>query len=85
MPQSICGLYCVCGGKERNILDLNRNAFRVVKSLTEEKTANPRSKNARAAGRRGGPARAQVLSPERRREIAEHANQARWGQRDRQT
>ena len=32
-----------------------------------------------SAGRKGGQARADALSPERRREIAQKAAQARWG------
>ena len=32
----------------------------------------------RMGGRRGGPARAKALTPERRTEIAQHAAQARW-------
>jgi hypothetical protein len=59
-------------------MDLNRSAFRIVQSLTGEKRANPRSESARAAGRRGGPARAHVLPPERRKEIAKAANRVRW-------
>jgi hypothetical protein len=59
-------------------MDLNRNAFRIVQSLTDEKDENPRSVRARIGGQRGGPARAKVLSPERRKEIAETASRARW-------
>jgi hypothetical protein len=60
-------------------MDLNRNAFRIVRSLTEEneKESN-RTVAARAGGRIGGPARARRLSPEQRREIAMKANRARW-------
>ena len=59
-------------------MDLNRNAFRIVHSLTEENPESSRSAAARSGGKRGGPARAKVLSPERRKEIAENASRARW-------
>lgn len=36
----------------------------------------------RLGGLRGGPARAERLSPERRREIARHAARKRWGTED---
>lgn len=58
-------------------MDLNRNAFRIVQAITEPKE-NARSTVARSAGKKGGPARASKLSPERRREIAISANKARW-------
>ena len=64
-----------CGNLE---MDLNRNAFRIVESLTGEKKEDPRVSAARIGGRQGGPARAAVLSPERRKEIAVKANRARW-------
>jgi hypothetical protein len=64
-------------------MDLNRNAFRIVKALTEESKEDPRVSAARLGGRQGGPARAAVLSPERRKEIAVKANRARWGRRKR--
>jgi hypothetical protein len=59
-------------------MDLNRNAFRIVQSLTEEKKPNPRSVVARAAGKLGGPARAKRLTSVERREIATKASLARW-------
>ncbi len=40
---------------------------------------NPVNEFARAGGLKGGSARADRLSPERRREIATAAAQARWG------
>lgn len=42
----------------------------------KKKDKNP---NAVALGQRGGKARTQKLSPERRREIAQNAALARWG------
>jgi hypothetical protein len=59
-------------------LDLNSNAFRIVRSLTEEKKDIPRTVIARAAGKAGGMARAKSLTPEKRRSIAINANKARW-------
>jgi hypothetical protein len=61
------------------LLDLNRNAFRIVRSLTEEKKEDaPRVAVARKAGNVGGPARAKALTASRRWDIAIIANRARW-------
>lgn len=69
----------MCPGREMIPLDLNRNAFRIVRSLTEEKKQDaPRVAVARAAGKAGGPARAKALTATRRRDIAIIANRARW-------
>jgi hypothetical protein len=46
--------------------------------MREEKKKD-KDPNAVALGRRGGKARTQKLSPERRREIAQKAALARWG------
>lgn len=59
-------------------MDLNKRAFEIVRSLTSGKSESPRSVASRNAGKRGGPARAKALSPERRKEIARAANKARW-------
>ncbi len=59
-------------------MDLNKRAFEIVRSLTSEKSETQRSVANRNAGKRGGPARAQALSAERRKEIALHANRVRW-------
>jgi hypothetical protein len=59
-------------------MDLNTNAFRVVRSLTEGKKESPRTTIARSAGKAGGPARAARLSAEQRRMIAVKASGARW-------
>jgi hypothetical protein len=59
-------------------MDINRNAFRIVQSLTEQKQESSRARAARKGGRAGGPARASRLSPEERRLIAQKANAARW-------
>jgi hypothetical protein len=55
------------------------NAFRIVRSLTEEKKEEaPRTVVARTAGKAGGPARARALTSSRRRDIAVAASRARW-------
>jgi hypothetical protein len=59
-------------------MDLNVNAFRIVQLLTTENHEDKRSSAARVAGKVGGPARANRLTPERRKEIAKKANRARW-------
>lgn len=40
---------------------------------------NPKAKSGRLGGLKGGKARAEKLTPEQRREIAEKAARARWG------
>jgi hypothetical protein len=59
-------------------MDLNSTAFRIVEALTNENKEDARVSAARIGGKHGGPARAAVLSPERRKEIAVKANRARW-------
>lgn len=59
-------------------IDLNTNAFRIVKSLTGENKEDPRVTTARSAGRVGGRARANKLTAGQRRDIAIKANAARW-------
>ncbi len=59
-------------------MDLNVSAFRIVQQLTTETKGNKRSLAGRAGGSAGGPARAKKLTPERRKEIAKKANEARW-------
>jgi hypothetical protein len=59
-------------------MDLNVTAFRIVQKLTTENKEDKRSSSGRAGGKVGGPARAEKLTPERRKEIATKANQARW-------
>jgi hypothetical protein len=61
-------------------MDLNTRAFAVVSKATNEtpESDGGRREAARKAGRLGGAARAKVLTPQRRREIAVKANQARW-------
>jgi hypothetical protein len=63
-------------------MDLNRNAFRIVQSLTditENKTIiSKRQVAARLGGVAGGPARAKKLTSAERRAIAVKASRARW-------
>jgi hypothetical protein len=62
--------------------DTVSNAIRVAKILTgeiEEDTGDSgKDKAAQSMGRRGGAARRDRLSPERRREIAKKAAASRW-------
>jgi len=62
--------------------DVIGNAVRVMQILTGEAEDEPaddgKDKAAQAMGRKGGPARANSLSPERRREIAKAAAAKRW-------
>jgi hypothetical protein len=66
-------------------MDLNLTAFRIVHSLTAETKEDIKSQAGRAGGKLGGPARALKLSPERRKEIAQKANQARWKRKENRT
>lgn len=59
-------------------MDLNVNAFRIVRELTAEKKEDKRVVAARAGGRAGGPARAVKLTAQERKDIAVRANKARW-------
>jgi hypothetical protein len=59
--------------------DLNQMAHRIVRESTEPKVLETRAQvNGRNGGLKGGKARAEKLSPERRSEIARKAAQARW-------
>lgn len=65
--------------------DVIGNAVKVMKIATggeeEEYTESGKNKAAAALGKKGGKARAQKLSPERRSEIARLAAQARYGKK----
>lgn len=63
-------------------MDLNVTAFRIVQKLTEENKDDTRSEAGRIGGKAGGRARARKLTPERLREIALKANQARWKRKE---
>ena len=77
--------------KQKRDSDFAVNAFRVVQEATgqapkpqERKTLSYEGKNpaavelGRLGGLKGGKARNEKLSPERRKEIAQKAAQARW-------
>jgi hypothetical protein len=60
--------------------DFAVTAFRVVQEATGQLKGGFDAKEmGRRGGLRGGKARAEKLSPERRKEIAEKAAAARWG------
>ena len=61
------------------IMDLNKRAFEIVRSLTSEKIdEDKRSTAARTGGKAGGAARAKALTGEQRHAIAVKASRARW-------
>jgi hypothetical protein len=80
--------------KQKRDYDFAVNAFRVVQEATgqtpdpqEPKSISPEDKHAaavalgRLGGLKGGKARTEKLSPERRKEIAQRAASARWGKK----
>jgi len=64
---------------------INVLASEIVQEATKESEAQLDDKNpnavalGRLGGKKGGKARAEKLSPERRKEIAKKAAQSRWG------
>jgi len=59
--------------------DLNAIAFRIVEQATNEHVKNPAAVTlGRLGGLKGGKARAEKLSAERRKEIAKKAANTRW-------
>lgn len=66
--------------------DTNTLAFDIVQQVTGQKPKDDAGKNpaavalGRLGGQKGGKARAEALSPEKRKAIAEKAAKARWGQ-----
>ena len=63
--------------------DLNQLAARLVQEATDPdahttEPDTPAQQNGRVGGLKGGPARADKLSPEQRSEIARKAARARW-------
>jgi hypothetical protein len=66
---------------EKRPADVNARAVMIAKIATgevEETERDPAKALHRAGGLKGGKARAKVLSPEQRREIASKAAAARW-------
>lgn len=67
--------------------DLNQSAFFILEQVTNENPVE-RTKNeaavslGRLGGLKGGKARADALTPERRKEIAQKAAAKRWGKKD---
>ena len=69
--------------------DVNQAAHQTVQSIIDRTEPPKPAKNLAAValgmlgGRKGGPARAAKLTPERRKEIARKAARVRWGDRTR--
>jgi hypothetical protein len=66
--------------------DLNETAFFILQQITNENPVEYTKNEAAAAlgrlgGLKGGKARADKLTPERRKEIAQKAAQKRWGKK----
>jgi hypothetical protein len=77
--------------KHKHEEDFNEAAFRVVRESTTEpvpisgakKRKNPAAVAlGRLGGKKGGKARMEKLSPERRREIASNAARTRWAKEE---
>ena len=67
--------------KKKRPTDMNELAFSVVADLMGETAEEEHEKaveRGRKGGRKGGKARKEALAPERRREIAKKAAEARW-------
>lgn len=70
--------------KRSSSRDVNEKAFGVVEEMTKAVAEKKKKKNPAAValgklgGKKGGPARAEKLTAEQRREIAKRAAQARW-------
>ena len=73
-------------GRAKRPRDTNQLAKLIVDVATGERNdapaAEPVNEFARAGGLKGGKARAENLSPDRRREIARKAAKARWSVKD---
>jgi hypothetical protein len=75
--------------KKKNIRDVNVLASHILEQATGEKTPKPEDskKNpaavalGRLGGLKGGKARANKLTPEQRKEIAQKAAQFRWSKK----
>jgi hypothetical protein len=64
---------------EKRPADVIGNAVHVMRIATGEIEDNPAPEHARKGGLKGGKARAEALSAERRSEIAQKAARKRWG------
>lgn len=68
--------------KKKRPADMNELAFSVVADLTGETAEEEHAaavERGRVGGKKGGQARKERLTPERRREIAKKAAEVRWG------
>ena len=65
---------------ERRPADVIANAVHVMRVATGEAEEEYVDQGKRRGGLNGGRARAEALTPERRREIAEKAAKARWNE-----
>jgi hypothetical protein len=73
--------------KQKNIRDVNVLAAHILEQATGDKPPKPEDANKNPAavalghlgGLKGGKARANSLTPEQRKEIAQKAAKARWG------
>lgn len=74
--------YTMTGKKLKRPRDPNQLA-KLIADIATGEASDPaetkRTKRARVAGMKGGPARAASLTPERMAEIAKKAAKARWG------
>jgi len=61
-------------------IDLNTRAFNIVQQITSDHPVQEKihAINGRLGGLKGGVARAEKLSPRKRRQISIKANKARW-------
>lgn len=66
---------------EKRPADLNRRAFNIVQIASGEAEDESISAVAQKGGKAGGEARAKLLSPERRAEIAKAAAKTRWAKK----
>jgi len=66
---------------ERRPADLNKRAMKIMQIATGEDADPAAPPRGKSGGQAGGPARANALSPEKRREIAEKAAKTRWNRR----
>ncbi len=64
---------------EKRPADVLANALHVAKIATGEIEETYVDESKRPGGQKGGRVRADALTPERRRQIAEEAAKARWG------
>ena len=67
---------------EKRPADVIANAVLAAKIATGEVEEEHVDPDRRRGGKRGGPARASSMTPERRREVARKAAAARWAEPD---